>query len=265
MEKRDYGRNRQYKEDPEEYLKWVKSRCEVFDDCWIWPSTNPEGYGIIQYDGRIRRIHRHICVLIKGRKKGLVRHLCNVRACCNPEHLEWGTQRQNMNDPGRRRPRQNSTSIYKPRGLPNHKLVEWVESVSFKNEKGCWFYPGSKIQGYSTLHIDGHKLFLHRYVCALVNGKSYKDRSWVARHTCHRRSCVNPSHLIPGSYRDNSIDSRESSRSSKLSMVLVKTLRMEWDRTDSKKGIGEFCREQEKIYGVPWKAIYNAIRMKTWT
>ncbi|MBA2684067.1 MAG: HNH endonuclease [Gemmatimonadaceae bacterium] len=37
----------------------------------------------------------------------------------------------------------------------------------------------------------------------------------VARHTCDNRDCCNPSHILDGSYADNSRDMRERDRSAK--------------------------------------------------
>lgn len=60
--------------------------------CWIWKgATDPEtGYGRITVDRRTKYTHRvayelHIGPIPVGLH---VDHLCRVRACCNPAHLE---------------------------------------------------------------------------------------------------------------------------------------------------------------------------------
>lgn len=70
-------------------------------DCQIW--TGPigtAGYGVISRSGIIQRAHRVAYELYVGPiPKGLVvRHLCNVKACVNPDHLAVGTQAENVND-----------------------------------------------------------------------------------------------------------------------------------------------------------------------
>lgn len=65
--------------------------------CWIWTgAVNAKGYGI-HSDGLV---HRHMYKMFKGDvRDGLyVLHKCDVRCCCNPDHLYTGTQKDNMRD-----------------------------------------------------------------------------------------------------------------------------------------------------------------------
>lgn len=63
-------------------------------------SKTSAGYGQFTRFGKYYTTHRYMCTVFKGEpKKGeVVRHLCHTRLCCNPEHLEWGTQKENYND-----------------------------------------------------------------------------------------------------------------------------------------------------------------------
>lgn len=69
--------------------------------CWIWQgSTVGDGYGNIGTGGKFgprARAHRVSYELIKGPiPDGLtLDHLCRVRACCNPDHLEPVTLEEN--------------------------------------------------------------------------------------------------------------------------------------------------------------------------
>ena len=50
---------------------------------------------------KYRPLHQKVCRDHHGPKpspKHMVRHLCNNRACYNPEHLAWGTHQDNMDD-----------------------------------------------------------------------------------------------------------------------------------------------------------------------
>lgn len=70
------------------------------DGCWLWTGVvTPSGYGVF-YDARIRRnvrAHRAAWLAAHGQvPTGLVLdHLCRVRHCVNPAHLEPVTRREN--------------------------------------------------------------------------------------------------------------------------------------------------------------------------
>lgn len=78
----------------------MKLRCVVdVNDCWLWSGCiKPNGYGYVRVAGRQDYAHR-LAFRLSGRvlKPGHeVAHECNVRPCCNPEHLVGGTRKQNM-------------------------------------------------------------------------------------------------------------------------------------------------------------------------
>lgn len=69
--------------------------------CWNWTGTiDGYGYGVIDYSGK--RYRAHVLALeFDGRPVGggmVARHKCDNPKCVNPEHLEVGTQRQNVYD-----------------------------------------------------------------------------------------------------------------------------------------------------------------------
>jgi len=72
------------------------------DSCWLWIGTvNSTGYGYFQTGGRgtkKARAHRYAYEFLVGPiPKGLVLdHLCRVKICVNPEHLQPVTQRENV-------------------------------------------------------------------------------------------------------------------------------------------------------------------------
>lgn len=66
--------------------------------CWIWTGAqNGQGYGVMQLDGSARRVHRLSYEWFVGPiAEGLVLdHLCRVRSCANPDHLEPVTTQEN--------------------------------------------------------------------------------------------------------------------------------------------------------------------------
>jgi formylmethanofuran dehydrogenase subunit E len=82
-------------------------RCKEHG-CWIWTGcTIGVGYGQFWLNGKIIRAHRASYGHFKGAiPEGLVvRHLCEYedgdrenRRCVNPDHLEVGTQRENLHE-----------------------------------------------------------------------------------------------------------------------------------------------------------------------
>lgn len=69
--------------------------------CWLWTAAiDTNGYGAYKIGARKRNAHRVAYELINGPidRHLDVRHTCDVRLCCNPEHLVRGTRLQNVQD-----------------------------------------------------------------------------------------------------------------------------------------------------------------------
>lgn len=62
--------------------------------------TMPNGYGQVKRDGRAWLAHRWAYKQANGTLPDdlVVRHKCDNRKCVNPEHLEVGTQGDNLSD-----------------------------------------------------------------------------------------------------------------------------------------------------------------------
>lgn len=68
------------------------------EECWLWDGTRDAyGYGVF-YDGRLQKAHRWCWEFFLGEiPAGLVLdHLCRVKNCVNPWHLDPVSQRVNM-------------------------------------------------------------------------------------------------------------------------------------------------------------------------
>lgn len=95
---------------PIEARFWAKVSKGKTSECWEWAAGRNEfGYGLFFLNGRRERAHRVSHSLFVGPiPEGMVvRHKCDNPPCINPDHLEVGTQGDNMQDAwtrGRRTP-----------------------------------------------------------------------------------------------------------------------------------------------------------------
>ncbi len=75
-------------------------------DCWIWNKLKTQaGYGRIYYEGKDRYAHRLIKTIIDKLPLEILdnpnivfRHKCDTPACVNPDHIELGSQLENIED-----------------------------------------------------------------------------------------------------------------------------------------------------------------------
>lgn len=83
-------------------LSWVESNCDTSRGCWEWlGAKDTKGYGVVggtKNGGKLERLHRVTYALANGgAPSGLdIDHLCRVRICCRPDHLEPVTRQENL-------------------------------------------------------------------------------------------------------------------------------------------------------------------------
>lgn len=81
---------------------WSKVAVALRDtQCWNWRAhVASDGYGKFRTEGETFQAHRIAWRIANGTDPGnsLVRHKCDNRMCCNPLHLELGSQIDNMAD-----------------------------------------------------------------------------------------------------------------------------------------------------------------------
>ena len=69
--------------------------------CWLWQrSRNSAGYGQLTEEKRYWLAHRYAyqCTYGDLADSDVVRHICHTPQCCNPEHLQKGTHKDNYHD-----------------------------------------------------------------------------------------------------------------------------------------------------------------------
>lgn len=70
-------------------------------NCWLWPGhVDQNGYGKLHVGGTPKQAHRLSYEHFRGPiPQGMVvMHICDVRACVNPDHLQLGSHQDNMDD-----------------------------------------------------------------------------------------------------------------------------------------------------------------------
>lgn len=123
---------------------WLNVDVNGIDKCWNWKGCTNHEYGLICWTQRSLKskqgkAHR-LAVMIAGKTipNGMVvMHLCDNTLCCNPNHLEIGTQADNIYDmdaKGRR-----GRTIGEKNGNTNltNDEVRKIKSLHLKNWREC--------------------------------------------------------------------------------------------------------------------------------
>jgi hypothetical protein len=80
----------------------VPSHAPELGECWVWTRGKAAGYGSLSGPGGSKTLYAHRLAfeLAAGPIEGglFVLHKCDNRACCRPDHLFLGTQRDNIRD-----------------------------------------------------------------------------------------------------------------------------------------------------------------------
>ena len=255
-------------------LDWIKSNCIIDrNKCWNWNKALTNGYGAIGYLGQQYLVHRLSYELKYGEPSELllVRHKCDNRKCCNPEHLELGTHSDNSTDTAIR------NSNYKPinnrvLGGQIQKLKTIKERVNFYinntiQESNCYISNLLKPSkdGYLYIQYDYKVYLLHRLILADKLNKNY-DELDITRHTCNNRSCINPDHLIEGTKSENALDSRNYSKNTKLNKEKVLEIKKslidtQFSKVGDKRKFDTYWAEK---FSVSFRTIADIRLNKTW-
>ena len=81
---------------------WEKVEIQDESSCWLWKGkVGANGYGVFKFHSRPIGAHQVALIFSRGEypKHGrVIRHSCNVKLCCNPGHLRYGTDAENSMD-----------------------------------------------------------------------------------------------------------------------------------------------------------------------
>lgn len=67
-------------------------------NCLEWQGAKSSfGHGQLRVNSKVYEVHRLMATLIYGEPNGLFcLHSCDNPPCINPDHLRWGTQKENL-------------------------------------------------------------------------------------------------------------------------------------------------------------------------
>ena len=138
----------------------------------------------------------------------------------------------------------------------------------FKINDRCWNWTDKPVQdGYAQFGIGGKSFRANRISYFLAN--DFLPDKFIM-HTCDNRLCVNPSHLVSGTAKDNSHDCMRKGRhgigskngASKLTEAQVSRMRRLYDKY--RRHGGMIQRELAKKFGVSRVLVSDITRGKTW-
>jgi hypothetical protein len=115
-----------------------KIEIDLATQCWLWAACDDQiGYGLFSLGGKMLKAHRISYVLRNGEiPDGLeLDHLCRVRHCVNPDHLEPVTHAENMRrgDAGKH----NLVKTHCPRGHPYSGENLYIRPNGDRNCRTC--------------------------------------------------------------------------------------------------------------------------------
>ena len=116
--------------------------------CWEWTGfVKPNGYGNIAIHNKPRYTHRTIYEYYYGNIDSnlTIDHLCRNRRCCNPNHLEQVTTKENLMR-GNGLASQNAKKTHCPQGHEyNHQNTYTHPNTGFRSCLTC-----KKIRGHKS-------------------------------------------------------------------------------------------------------------------
>jgi hypothetical protein len=93
----------------------LKAKFAVAESgCWLWTGWSANGYGLVAVRGRTRMAHRVVYEAVRGPIPGGLQldHLCCIKGCVNPDHLEPVTAAENQRRAAAQRVRRTATTCH---------------------------------------------------------------------------------------------------------------------------------------------------------
>jgi len=175
-------------------LEIVEEKCITIKNCWKWTgATNNEGKPIIRRFGIILNTKRALKEEIDGityPRNLIIRSACDNDLCCNPDHLEVVTIKDNFSRivQTRKAADKQRTALYS------------VERNSKTKPGGCWEWQGTvrTTQAYGEQPVigrNGRQVILRQALYEEQTGEKLTKEQYVSAK-CGNSLCCNPEHLF---------------------------------------------------------------------
>jgi len=129
----------------------------------------------------------------------------------------------------------------------------------------CWLWTASTKNGYGRFMVDKKGWPAHRYSYTITNGEI--PEALVVRHTCDNPPCVNPSHLLVGTNKENSADMIERNRHPRLKGEKHGRSKLTNDDVHEiriLRGFDFTYKELAKMYSVTFASIGRILNKRSW-
>jgi hypothetical protein len=161
------------------------------EECWIWigPKNNGNGGPALWVNGKycnpiaLARVSAGLEPPGRGKQRVLA---CGNLMCVSPEHNTYMSVEERF----------------------------WSK-VAIAGPDQCWLWTGAATgnNGYGRFYItSNHSVPAHKYAFEITNGVVVPADKDVM-HSCDTPLCVNPSHLSPGTHKENMEDMVAKGRS----------------------------------------------------
>ena len=101
------------------------------DGCWIWQrNLSNQGYARIGINRKNYKVARLVAEYIYGDSNGkFCLHSCDNPACVAPDHLRWGTPKENTNDMDQRNRRKSALGQANAKSKFTEEDIRFIRSV----------------------------------------------------------------------------------------------------------------------------------------
>lgn len=157
----------------------------------------------------------------------------------------------------------------RPPGLTLEEALRfhgWVPTPGPLQDE-CWIWSGlTNIAGYGRLYFEGKDYVAHRASYETWVGEV--PEGLIVRHRCDSPGCMNPKHLVPGSYQDNHDDMVSRGRERFADPEDFPHSKLDWGKVDEIRNLRAEGKTLEQIasrYSVNRSTIGYVVRGDTWT